>query len=151
MALGTEIDDRDSDGDGFEDGVEVATGTDPLDSRDPDRTDNDGDGIADVVDNDPSTADSDGDGIHDRYEISEGSDPNDPSDFPPIADADGDGQINIVDAYLLLNVFLGNLSSDLLPGNGLLDVNRDGKQDNVDAVIIFHWHLGNIQRLPFPF
>ncbi|MDF1553746.1 MAG: S8 family serine peptidase [Deferrisomatales bacterium] len=65
----------DSDGDGLPDGLEVASGTNPLDAD----TDDDGlsdgeedanhDGVVDSGETDPTLADSDGDGVQDGTEL----------------------------------------------------------------------------------
>jgi len=61
--LGTDPNDADTDNDGVGDGVEVATGRDPL-----------------VNEDEAAELDSDGDGFTDQFEIDNGSDPNDPND-----------------------------------------------------------------------
>ena len=76
--LGTNPEDADTDGDGYNDDVEVSQGSDPLDSEStPDR---DGDGVNDGSDNCPDTAnpgqeDADADGYGDVCDIN----------VPPIA------------------------------------------------------------------
>ncbi len=76
----------DTDGDGLTDGVEMNSGSDPLDPDDP-PTDTDHDGLTDeeeaILGTDPTEPDTDFDGINDGDELNEGSDPldiNDPSD-----------------------------------------------------------------------
>ena len=80
----------DSDGDGVGDNAEVANGTNPNNS------DSDGDGANDGVDAFPldptETLDSDGDGVGDNAEVANGTDPLD-------ADSDDDGVDDGVDAF----------------------------------------------------
>ncbi|MFC5370528.1 LPXTG cell wall anchor domain-containing protein, partial [Arcanobacterium bovis] len=70
----------DTDGDGLNDGDEIAKGTDPL------KPDTDGDGVSDGDEithgTDPNKADTDGDGVSDGDEITEGTDPLDSRSFP---------------------------------------------------------------------
>jgi hypothetical protein len=68
----------DTDGDGLDDGDEVAIGTDPNNA------DTDGDGLDDgdevAIGTDPNNADTDGDGVSDGDEVAAGKNPLDPSD-----------------------------------------------------------------------
>jgi len=77
----------DSDGDGRGDGAEVASGGDPLASKDT-YTDSDGDGLSDEVEKtiktDPNKSDSDGDGLRDDRELVFGAN-------PLVSDSDLDG------------------------------------------------------------
>jgi hypothetical protein len=107
FAYDSDPNNKDSDGDGLEDGEEANThGSNPsiTDSdgdglSDPDEinthqtnpalADSDGDGLTDGDEisthlTDPLSADSDGDGANDDFEIAEASDPNDPNDVPPL-------------------------------------------------------------------
>jgi len=145
--LGTNPNVKDTDGDGFEDGVEVAIGSDPLEALDPGDDDADMDGIPDSADNDTTSSDSDSDGFADYFELVLGSSPDDTLDTPSLADADGNGNVDNVDAILVMEVFLGLSTPGDLSGS-IIDVNRNGLLDNVDAVIIFNWFLGNIDELP---
>jgi len=83
-ALGTNLQDRDTDGDGLDDAAEVDTyGTDPV------TNDTDGDGLDDAAEidryqTDPATSDTDGDGLPDPRELGQQTNPN-------RADTDGDG------------------------------------------------------------
>ena len=77
----TDPDNPDTDGDGLNDGDEIAAGTDPN------NPDSDGDLLSDgdevhLYGTDPLLADSDGDGYLDPHEITLGLDPTDPSDIP---------------------------------------------------------------------
>jgi gliding motility-associated-like protein len=88
--LGTNPTNPDTDGDGINDGIENANGSDPLDPCDPDNTlpgcqiDTDGDGLTDAIEatlgTDPNNPDTDGDGLTDGAEVLGGSDPLDPCD-----------------------------------------------------------------------
>jgi hypothetical protein len=147
---GTFLNDKDSDDDGFEDGVEVGIGTDPLDPNDPaDKTDADDDGVPDSLDPDPTKKDTDGDGVLDMWEIATGFDPNDNTSVPPVGDANEDSNKDFTDAVAIFNLFLGNFDPDLYADPVYLDINRDGKLDSVDGVLMFNWYLGNIPYLPF--
>ncbi|MDB4404217.1 hypothetical protein N9154_02660 [Akkermansiaceae bacterium] len=72
----------DIDGDGLNDGAEIAAGTDPYDD------DSDDDGLSDSAEvngppvTDPLNPDSDGDSWTDGFEIERGSDPNDIANVP---------------------------------------------------------------------
>ena len=75
VVLGTDPNNPDTDGDGFDDGLEVnKLGTDPL------QPDTDGDGLTDYQEEifhatDPLNPDTDGDGFTDGWEIENGLDP----------------------------------------------------------------------------
>jgi hypothetical protein len=152
VARGLDPFDKDTDGDGFEDGVEVAINTDPLDANDPagDRAiDADADGLPDFADPDDTTNDADADGFTDAYEVAVYTGPGNAAEKPVLADIDENGNADNVDAIIIFNVFLGNLSPSTyqMPRG---DVNRDGVTDNYDAIILLNWFLGNIKTLPFP-
>ena len=78
----------DTDADGFSDGAEVASLSDPRDRRSVPRPDADRDGLSDAVEaknhTNPNLADTDGDGASDAVEIAVGSN-------PLSLDSDGDG------------------------------------------------------------
>ena len=153
-ALGTNPLAKDSDGDGIEDGVEVAIGTDPLDDQDPAvRTDSNGDGVPDAykisLGLSVSDPDSDGDGYPDYWELAVGTDPLDPESRPSIGDVNGDGSAEFLDAVIIFNVFLGNFSANDYRLPQYFDLNRDGLVDSVDGVILFNWWLGNIKYIPY--
>ena len=72
---------QDSDGDGFNDGLELTLGTSPN------NPDSDGDGLYDSSEvgfyfTDPLKPDTDGDGYSDGYEVAKGSNPKDPASRP---------------------------------------------------------------------
>lgn len=103
--LGTSPTNPDTDGDGVDDGTEVAQGSNPLVADQPrapplpgdlppfvpapNETDTDGDGLIDVAEeevlSDVNNADSDGDGLSDGTEV------NDLGINPLVQDTDGDG------------------------------------------------------------
>ena len=84
----------DTDGDGFNDGWEVAHGFNPLldnrtagpASQNP-NADPDGDGLTnaeeEILGTNPYSVDTDGDGVNDNVENAQGSNPNDPNDSAP--------------------------------------------------------------------
>jgi hypothetical protein len=87
----------DSDGDGFDDGEEIAAGSHPRRAESTPFNlgghgtgssiiDSDGDGISDWEEEqsntDPNNPDSDGDGFSDSYELQQGTDPRDPTAVP---------------------------------------------------------------------
>jgi hypothetical protein len=111
LVLGTDPDDPDTDGDGFEDGEENLSGiwngpSDP--GTDPRLADTDGDGLADGVENpdlpfvdqnqtgtDPNNPDSDNDFLDDGFEVANDLDPTDGTgDNGDTGDPDGDGVDN---------------------------------------------------------
>lgn len=150
---GTDPNNPDTDGDGIPDGLEVATGSDPLDPNDPilngdtlpPPVDTDGDGIPDFLDAFPNDPDANGDGIRDGYALSVTGDP---FGVVTLGDVNNDGTRNITDAIRILEVFL---SIRTLTGTSNdYDINRDGLIDNVDAVILFNASIGNIPYIPFP-
>ena len=84
----------DTDGDGLDDGAEVALGTLPTSA------DTDGDGLDDDVEiglgTNPLSRDSDGDGLRDDWEVAHGLDPLvSTGDDGAGADPDGDGLMNL--------------------------------------------------------
>lgn len=146
---GTDINNRDSDGDGFEDGVEVAIGSNPADPASPaNQEDSDGDGLPDSVDPNSATPDADGDGFQDFAEVALGSDPSSGNVRPNLGDVDNNGVIDLADSTLLMNVYLGWIPA----GTGArerMDINRDGIVDSVDVVILLNWYLRNMPYLPY--
>jgi hypothetical protein len=141
--------DRDSDDDGLSDGLEVLVLlTDPLDPNDPPSySDSDGDGVPASIDPDDGSPDSDGDGYRDSYELEQGTDPDNASDKPTLGDVNDDTNVNNIDAFIALNLFLGNISWESFNCDNM-DVNRDGLLNNIDAFIILNYFLGNIAYLP---
>jgi hypothetical protein len=153
VELGTEPYYRDTDGDGVEDGVEVAIGTNPLVANDSSlTTDTDRDRLPDMFDLNTDNPDSDGDGYGDGYELASGFNPADPASKPSLGDVNGSGGADVVDAVVMFNVLLGNFNPEdvNMVSEDVQDVNRDQKVDTVDAVILMNWYLGNIKYLPYP-
>jgi hypothetical protein len=150
LIYGTDPHNPDSSGDGIPDGVAVANGLDPNINY----ADNPGElpSGTDLSDFVPDyTLDSDGDGFADWYEIAKGTDPNDPNSYPSLGDADGNGQLDNVDALIITGIVVGAPGFDLNKFNfSDLDVNRDGVVNNVDAIILINHFLGNIPVLPLP-
>ena len=66
--FGTDPFNPDTDADGYDDGVEIQAGSDPLDDF--------------STPEDTIISDSDGDGWPDQIEMNQGTDPNDPDSFP---------------------------------------------------------------------
>lgn len=83
-------------------------------------------------------ADSDGDGFADWYEIQEGTDPNNPLDYPPLGDVNGDGRTTQTDALLLYRLVTGRISPD---GLTCQDVNLDGTCNTTDALFLYRWSI----------
>lgn len=87
MEKGTDPNLADSDGDGYNDGAEVLSNSDPLDAQSV-PYDSDGDGLADqyesAIQTDPTSPDSDLDNLRDDLELAIGSNPNE-------KDTDNDG------------------------------------------------------------
>ncbi len=105
--IGTDPTNSDTDGDGINDGTEVANNTDPLDACDPNAQivgllDCDQDGLSaddeNLIGTDPLNPDTDGDSVNDGAEVTNGSDPLNPCDPNPLAlasnDCDNDGLTN---------------------------------------------------------
>jgi hypothetical protein len=144
--------DRNTDDDAFSDGMEVLIlATDPFDPTDPDPNepgnfDNDEDDLPANLDSDENNPDVDDDGFRDGYETIVGSDPKDKTDFPSLGNANLDSVVNNLDAILLFNFALGNLTD--VPGMTHCDINGDAIANNLDAVILFHWTFGSPEYLP---
>ncbi len=138
----------DTDGDGYSDGLEVLVlETNPLDPNDPSSAiDKDGDGLPEGWDPDDTNPDTDGDGFLDFYEAVYGSDMLDPNSRPQLGDVNGDGRTNNLDAIMIFNLILGNLTT--LPHVGHADVQPNGYLNNIDAVGLYFWTLGNQPHIP---
>ncbi|RKH40011.1 hypothetical protein D7Y23_35435 [Corallococcus sp. AB050B] len=131
IALGTDPNNPDTDGDGIPDGIEVKVGgTDPLDDDSDDdgildgNEDKDHDGMVDADETDPNNADTDGDGLTDGVELGlsepQGDD-TDPSEF--VADKDPSTKTNPLD----------DDSDDDGLTDGNEDINHDGKVDPTET------------------
>jgi hypothetical protein len=126
--------DKDTDGDGVEDGVELALGSCPV-------------CINSVPSNPPGTGDTDGDGFKDFYEVAAGCSPDDPDDFPALGDINGSGSVSNTDALIISSISLGNTSIAGFDPD-MMDVNRDGTVNYTDATILFNWVIGKVQSIP---
>ncbi len=144
----------DTDGDGFTDGMEVLVlGSDPLDPMDPDpalpgNADQDNDGLPAALDPDDANPDTDGDGMMDGYEVARGADAANRDSRPPLGDVQNDGRLNNIDAIILFNYTLGNVTIDAMPGASEADAQVNGILNNIDAILLFNHTLGNAPRLP---
>ena len=122
--------------------------SDPLNASDPGfYIDNDSDGVPSTIDPNDSSNDTDGDGYRDGYEIIYGYDANNASDVPTLGDVNDNTSVDNVDAFIGLNMFLGNIPWESFNVDNM-DVNRDGNLDNIDAFVILNYFLGNIALLP---
>ena len=105
----TDPNNADSDGDGLEDGDEIA-GAGSRPATNPAKADTDGDGLSDLAETNtgvfvgasdtganPVKADTDDDGAPDGEEVANGTNPNDPADFPILPSTIGPGS-GITDA-----------------------------------------------------
>jgi len=100
--------------------------------------DPDGDGLSNIneykYNTDPRNSDTDGDGYSDGDEVTAASDPLDPESFPVRGDVNGDGNVNLKDVILTLQVISGiNPSQNVYQA---ADVNGDGKIGLSEAIFI---------------
>ena len=102
--IGTDPDNKDTDGDGLSDPIEYQHGLNPVDGSDGANADTDGDRISNSDEiafglnlNDPldGALDNDGDGVSNYEEIRHGYSPIDANDFP--TDTDGDGVVDLTE------------------------------------------------------
>ncbi|MGH8194290.1 MAG: Calx-beta domain-containing protein, partial [Woeseiaceae bacterium] len=109
--LGTDPEVADTDGDGVNDGDEVAAATDPLDQR--------------------SFADADGDLVPDAIESGDGTDPNDPDSF---ADGDGGGTADHIETitYATYGITPTNVAN---ANDDRRDFDGDGLPDRLEISI----------------
>lgn len=150
LIYGTDPHNPDSSGDGIPDGVAVANNLDPtVNYQNNPELLPPGSDIGDFTPD--YDLDTDGDGFADWYEVAKGTDPNDANSYPSLGDADGNGQLDNVDALIITGIIVGAPGFDLNKFNfSDLDVNRDGVVNNVDAIILINHFLGNIPVLPLP-
>jgi hypothetical protein len=136
LALGSDPNNIDSDGDGLIDGFDGLIAIALV----PGGVDFNGDGFADGerdagILTDPTDGDSDNDGLSDGEEVFYGSDPNDNADWPFIGDGDlnGNGAPDAGDYLIAQQIVLGSVSptafhlahADLYPagtGDGIINV-----------------------------
>lgn len=115
--------------------------------------DADADGLPDFLDPDDANPDTDGDRILDSYEATwyaargetDWLQPvYDNTRKPPLGDANGDGHVSNLDAYMIQTRFLGLVPNQAQP----LDLNRDGQISNLDALLALRFSLGLVEVLP---
>ncbi len=116
----------DQDSDGLNDAEEANLGTDPLDA------DTDDDGLSDsdevyIHGTDPTDADTDGDTLTDGTEVADGTDPLD-------ADTDGDGHDDDVDAFPLDGAEWSDADGDGIGDNADTDDDNNGVDDADELV-----------------
>ena len=123
---------NDRDHDGLTDEAETAAGTNP------DAPDTDGDSLTDGEEwlhgADPNSPDTDNDGVSDYEEVLRNSDPLDETSLPLTCDLNGDGDTNLTDAILALQILAGvPVSGDLHPTESITDTD---KIQMADAIFI---------------
>ena len=73
-----------------------------------------------------------------------------PTDTPPsdkqVGDVNSDGQVNAIDAALILQFGAGLIGS--VPNPGSADVNSDGQINAIDAALILQFSAGLVRSLP---
>ena len=148
----------DSDGDGLNDDVEVALGTDPG------LPDTDGDNLLDgyevgydgdpghynlATDLNPLSADTDGDSFTDDTEVAYNSDPLEPASTPATGDLNEDGVVNAGDVQLAQRIATDDLTPSALQqvrGDVAPLINSvpapDGKINAADLMVIIRKALG---------
>lgn len=122
---GTSPTNKDSDGDGIEDGIEIDLKTNPLDPLSPKTNpggwvDNDGDGLPPIwnlvnIDPDDTKVDTDGDRYLDAYEYVYGANPNDTASKPRLGDVNRSGAVTLADAVVALRVANTSIPVQLTP------------------------------------
>jgi hypothetical protein len=147
---------RDTDGDLYQDGVEVLLiGSDPLQIVDPPPTymDQDGDdlpgeGSTWPLDPDETDRDCDDDRFTDGYEAVHGEIHEAPDAWPPLGDVNGTYNVDNADSQLILNFF----AKQMTPGTDFRwgDVNRDAVEDNADSQLVLNFFARMLDHLPAP-
>jgi Tol biopolymer transport system component len=93
---------------------------------------------------------NDGNGVTDVFTRGKAAGPPPPTPSPTsqhlVGDANHDGQVNSIDAALVLQYSAGLLPSP--PGGSDSDVNRDGQTNAIDATLILQYAAGLINHLP---
>lgn len=136
----TGLTNRDSDGDGYEDGVEVALGSDPLDANSTPMNrngylGNTGAHLMAAYAN--SMADTDGDGYLDFYEIAMGTDPTDAASKPALGLVLHQQSMGANQVAALRRLLVGAMQfTDAPVEQDNADVNRDGVVNNADLVFL---------------
>jgi predicted outer membrane repeat protein len=124
--------DPDSDGDGWSDGYEAITGTNPA------LKDTDGDGLEDAQESiiygtDPLEIDSDGDWFTDGEEIAGGSSPTWNASRPyTVGDVDHSSECDAKDVQSVINAALGK------PSAYRTDIDLSGKTDAKDVQLVIN-------------
>lgn len=148
---------RDTDGDGLWDGVEVKIlSSNPLSNASPGAfTDADNDALPSSHDPNEGARDSDGDRYMDGFEavaVNLGAVANNTLK-PELGDANLDTFVSNIDALLTQALFLGNTTAaaPVFGGRGFrnTDANCDGQISNIDALLLQAFFLGNLPLLPF--
>jgi hypothetical protein len=67
---------------------------------------------------------------------------------PPLGDVNGDGEVNSVDAALILQVEAGLIDLEDLEFPNNADVNEDDEVNSVDSALILQFEAGFIDSLP---
>jgi hypothetical protein len=142
----TDPNNADSDGDGLDDGDEIA-GVGSRPATDPAKADTDGDGLSDLAETntgafagasdtgtDPTKSDTDGDGAPDGEEVAAGSNPNDSDDLPPLPDG-----------FALTGPLTDDASSGIDPANDYTHAISGGGAETVNGV---NFELLNSTTLP---
>jgi hypothetical protein len=146
---------KDTDGDTWEDGVEVSMGWDPLSSSSPGvLTDTDKDGIPDTSDTYVTKIDGDGDRVRDAWEIAVNGDLTGSLTSTlkrvEMGDINDDGSVTSADASLLMTLVLANDSS--IAAQAFIrdaDIDRDGDVDRNDASLLSYFVQSRIPYLPY--
>jgi len=131
----TDPNEADSDGDGLNDGDEIA-GAGSRPATNPTRADSDGDGLSDFAETntgafagasdtgtDPTNPDTDGDGAPDGEEVAAGSNPHDSNDRPPLSDG-----------FALTGPLTDDASSGIDPANDYTHAISGGGVETVNGV-----------------
>ena len=142
----TDPNNADSDGDGLDDGDEIA-GVGSRPATDPANADTDGDGLSDFAETntgafagasdtgtDPTKSDTDGDGATDGEEVAAGSNPHDSDDLPPLPDG-----------FALTGPLTDDASSGIDPANDYTHAISGGGAETVNGV---NFELLNSTTLP---
>lgn len=145
---------RDTDGDRFEDGIEVLMSQNPL-VVNPGFQDADGDGLPDSIDPNSSNRDTDGDRYDDGYDALYGH-ANNSGLKPALGDVNGDSFVTSLDALVVQSLFLAIINESNPVFNGPVhtkafryaDPNRDGFVTSLDALIIQSYFLQILAILP---
>jgi hypothetical protein len=144
----TDLTKKDTDGDGIEDGVEMALSLDPASADDPTTyADLDMDGLPDDYDPNNNSLDADGDRFKDFFEVAAGSDPDDAASVPPLGEMSGDNLRDNIDGIMMINVHLGFFQFPNMDAREM-DLDRNGALGSDDGVISLNYFLDNIELLP---